>query len=83
MRKGLALCIALILLAMSAAACGSAKEPEVQPVVVETDVPEPPAAPPPEEGPQEQEELQEPEGPAEPVKDDYSLPFEGMRPLAV
>ena len=81
MRKGLAFCIALIMLALSAAACGSAENSEVQRVVVEAEVPEPPVTPPAE--PQEPEEPEKPEEPAEPLKDDYSLPFEGMRPLAV
>lgn len=83
MRKRLALLIALILTALSAAACGSAEEPDTQPVVVETDVPEPPVTMPPAEGPKEQDGPDEPAEPAEPLKDDYSLPFEGMRPMAV
>lgn len=84
MRKRLAFFIALMLLAFSAAACGSAEKTEAPPVVVETEVPEPQVAP-----AQEQQEPAEPagpekpEGPAEPVKDDYTLPSEGMRPLAV
>jgi hypothetical protein len=80
MRRGLALFIVLILLALSAAACGSADEPEEQPVVVETEVPEPPVTAPVQE---EQQGPEAPEEPEEPVKDDYSLPFEGMRPMAV
>lgn len=81
MRKGLALCIALILIALSAAACGSAEDSKEQPVVVETEVPELQVTLPPAE--EQQEGPQEPEEPAEPLKDDYSLPFEGMRPMAV
>ncbi len=82
MKKGLAMSIVLIMLALTAAACGSAEEPDTQPVVVETEVPKTPVAPPPaaEPAPENQEE---PEKPAEPVKDDFSLPYEGMRPMAV
>lgn len=79
MRKGFAFSIGLILLALSITACGSAEKSEEQPVVVETETPEPPVTPPAEE----QKEPAEPVKPEEPLKDEYSLPFEGMRPMAV
>jgi len=88
MRKGLALCLAMAVLAASVSGCGAkTSEHEVQPVVVETTLPEPFAGD--GDGNEEQpaEERpgtgEEPAEPAVPADDDYSLPFTGVRPVAV
>jgi hypothetical protein len=78
MRKRLALCTALVLIVFLAAACGSEVETEDQPVVVEAILPQAVVTNLPQ--PEEPEKVEEPVGPP---KDDYSLPFAGMRPMAV
>jgi hypothetical protein len=85
MLKRLVLCLISLIFALSLYSCGSKQtETEKLPVVLETEIPEP--------GNKQQSEntlpdpgetTEEPDISAEPVKDDFSLPAEGMRPMAV
>ncbi|HPV02493.1 MAG TPA: DUF3048 domain-containing protein [Clostridiales bacterium] len=84
MKKGLALCLATVMLTASVCGCGAkTTEQDLQPVVVETTLPElfegnvgQPAQ-------EQQGAADQPAGPEAPAEDDYSLPFTGVRPVAV
>jgi len=83
MRKILSFCLAILLFLAILSSCGSKTEKaEEQPVVVETNVPEPvkEAMPEPENADTVPEESQENETPAD---DEYSIVFKGIRPVAV
>jgi len=62
--------------------CGSKSEADDQPVVVETVIPEPESEKPPEPAVPEAVPENDQENEV-PVEDDYSLPFKGIRPMAV
>lgn len=85
MRKRLALC--LVMAALAAAVCGCGDKSggqEIQPVVVETALPEPFADTGDSSAEQSPENQPEPgDEPAVPAEDDYTLPFTGVRPMAV
>ncbi len=89
MQKRLALILALIMLALTFNACGSKDEADTQPVVSETAVPDVQNDTQPLPDQQEaaelptSEETVEATEPAAHLKDDFTLPFEGMRPFAV
>lgn len=85
MKKRLALCLALMMLTVSVFGCG-AKTPgsEARSVVVETDLPEPfvkTVEQPAEEQPEPVEDV--PDEQAATEEDVWSLPYDGMRPMAV
>ncbi len=87
MRRRYILCLLSIIFAISLCSCGSKEtETDIQPVVVETEIPVPDKTQLSEDNlpePSEAEEGGGPEEMAEPEKDDYTLPSEGMRPMAV